>query len=211
MAIRISSVLGSRLHRAAGRGGVAGAIVCLCAMGAAVSLAPPAAGLPAAALMPVLGAIACIDKRSFIIPDPLNGVALVLGFVSAAAGEGGAESSLVAAVLRGAIAALVFLTLRAAYSRWRGREGLGLGDVKLAGVAGVWLAPQFLALAVEVAAFAGLAAFGLMACRARRPLRGGARLPFGLFFAPAIGLAVLAQLVCLAGALALPEGLGGTP
>ena len=43
------------------------------------------------------------------------------------------------ALLRGAVLALLFLGLRALYRRLRGRDGIGLGDVKLAGVAGAWL------------------------------------------------------------------------
>ena len=62
---------------------------------------------------------------------------------------------------------------------------MGLGDVKLAAVAGVWLDWAFLPLVVEIAALSGLAA----ALYAR--LRGDGldlkgRLPFGAFFAPAI-------------------------
>ena len=62
---------------------------------------------------------------------------------------------------------------------------MGLGDVKLAAVAGVWLDWASLPLVVEVAAVSALAA----ALYAR--LRGAgfdlsARLPFGAFFAPAI-------------------------
>lgn len=216
MAIGVPSLFSAGLHRAAARGGVVAAIICLGAMGMAVSLAPPSlaptvAGVLAAAVMPVLAAIALIDGRAFIIPDPLNALALFIGLVFAATGGGEAASSVGVACARGVAAALAFLALRVGYRRWRGREGLGLGDVKLAGVAGVWLAPVFLALAVELAAVAGLAAFALMACRGRRPLSAGARLPFGLFFAPAIGLALLLQLACLTGVVAAPDGMGATP
>ncbi len=43
------------------------------------------------------------------------------------------------------------------YRRLRGREGIGLGDVKLAGVAGAWLDWQSIPIAVEIAALAALA------------------------------------------------------
>ena len=42
-------------------------------------------------------------------------------------------------ILRGAALALVFLLIRDGYERIRGREGIGLGDIKLGGVAGAWL------------------------------------------------------------------------
>ena len=35
--------------------------------------------------------------------------------------------------------AVPLLLLMIGYRRWRGRDGLGLGDIKLAGVAGAWL------------------------------------------------------------------------
>ena len=47
------------------------------------------------------------------------------------------------------------------YSRWRGKEMLGLGDVKFFAAAGLWLDPQmvpwFLALAGIIGAITGLA------------------------------------------------------
>ena len=43
------------------------------------------------------------------------------------------------ALLRGAVLALLFLGAARRYRRLRGRDGIGLGDVKLAGVAGAWL------------------------------------------------------------------------
>ena len=83
--------------------------------------------------------------------------------------------------------AATFLALRILYRRLRGRDGLGLGDVKLAAVAGVWLDWSDLPVAVDLAALSALAA----ALFSR--LRGGhfdpkAKLPFGAFFAPAIWL-----------------------
>jgi hypothetical protein len=40
---------------------------------------------------------------------------------------------------RGELSAFAFLVVREAYVRLRGRQGPGLGDVKLAAVAGAWL------------------------------------------------------------------------
>lgn len=60
--------------------------------------------------------------------------------------------------------------------------------MKLAGVAGVWLDWQALAIAIEVAAFAALATYILRQLIFREPLTARARLPFGVFLAPAIWL-----------------------
>ena len=61
------------------------------------------------------------------------------------------------AALRGAVLAFAFLSLLILYRRLRGRDGIGLGDVKLAGVAGVWLDWWVLPGVIEIAALAALA------------------------------------------------------
>ena len=63
------------------------------------------------------------------------------------------------AVLRGTVLALIFFALRYGYAQWRGRQGLGLGDVKLAFVAGAWLDWLMIPLAIQLAAFAALSAY----------------------------------------------------
>jgi leader peptidase (prepilin peptidase)/N-methyltransferase len=83
----------------------------------------------------------------------------------------------------------LFFALRVAYRRLRGREGIGLGDVKLAFVAGVWLGWTLIPVAIEIAAGAALLAYLTWRGLAKHPPEPAARLPFGLFFAPAIWLA----------------------
>jgi hypothetical protein len=51
---------------------------------------------------------------------------------------------------------LTFLIARIAYRGFRGREGLGLGDVKLAAAAGAWLSLPMLPIAIEIAAITAL-------------------------------------------------------
>ena len=84
---------------------------------------------------------------------------------------------------------LLFWSLRWLYRRLRGREGLGLGDVKLAFVAGAWLDWTMIPVAIEIAALAALAVYGVWHFAGRDPVEATTRLPFGLFFAPAIWLA----------------------
>jgi leader peptidase (prepilin peptidase)/N-methyltransferase len=91
------------------------------------------------------------------------------------------------------VLAATFLALRILYRRLRGRDGLGLGDVKLAGVAGAWLGWFTIPISIEIAALAALAAH-IMARRWQGlTLSATARLPFGLFFAPAIWLCWLLE------------------
>lgn len=156
-----------------------------------IYIAPGLPGLLGAALAAVMLAIAVSDVRTFIIPDVLIVAALGLGLVDAAASAGGAIVAAVAsAVLRGIVLGVAFWALRVGYRRLRGREGIGLGDVKLAIVAGVWLDWLPISIAVEIAALAALAAVAVLALRGRR-ITARTRLPFGSFFAPAIWIAWL--------------------
>jgi leader peptidase (prepilin peptidase)/N-methyltransferase len=139
-------------------------------------------------------AIAVVDGQRFLIPDSLNAVALALGLVhSAVLGQGDIGVALAAAVLRAAVLALAFFALRLIYARLRGRQGIGLGDVKLAAVAGSWLDWSIMPIAVELAALSALAVYVLRRYALRRPLRPTSRLPFGLYFAPAIWIGWLLQ------------------
>jgi len=89
---------------------------------------------------------------------------------------------------RAAFAAGLFYLVRIAYRRFRGRDGLGLGDVKLAAAAGAWLSLPMLPIAIEIAAVTALAAYVFRQRKRARVLRAAGRIPFGAFFAPAIWL-----------------------
>jgi leader peptidase (prepilin peptidase)/N-methyltransferase len=138
--------------------------------------------------------IAAVDARRFIIPDEFSAAAFVLGLVDAALEFPDAPGAAAAtAALRGIIAALALFGLWAAYMRLRGREGIGLGDVKLAGVAGAWLDWPSIPLAFEIAALAALTACLAQWLISGRSIRATTRLPFGLFLAPAIWAAWLGE------------------
>jgi leader peptidase (prepilin peptidase) / N-methyltransferase len=152
----------------------------------------------AAGLALIMVAIAIVDARRFIIPNELSVAGFALGLLHAGfAGDAGLAAVAVAA-LRGLVLALVFLALRETYVRLRGRQGIGLGDVKLAGVAGAWLDWQMLPVAVEIAAVAALAAYLMRQLVRGRSIRSTGMLPFGLFFAPAIWLGWVLQVLLLA-------------
>ncbi|WP_245257529.1 prepilin peptidase [Methylocapsa acidiphila] len=169
------------------------------AFGAATGLAslilvPRPAGYFGCALALLMIAIAFVDARRFVIPNELSFAAFVLGLADAASQDfADPGASVAAAALRGALVGLAFFGLREAYRGLRKRQGIGLGDVKLAVVAGVWLDWAFIPVAVELAALSALAAYGLGRLRAQVPMRRGARLPFGLFFAPAIWICWLLE------------------
>jgi leader peptidase (prepilin peptidase) / N-methyltransferase len=165
---------------------------------ASIVLVPDSRGAWGAGLAVLMVAIAAIDARRFIIPDELTAAALALGLAYAAVEDADMWAEALAwAVLRGAVPALAFLGVRAAYRRWRGREGIGLGDVKLAGVAGVWLDWPTIPIAIEIAALAALGAYVILHLYLRRTVRRTTRLPFGLFLAPAIWIAWILQATLL--------------
>jgi leader peptidase (prepilin peptidase)/N-methyltransferase len=156
--------------------------------------APGVIGLLAAGFGLVMLAIAVIDQRSFIIPDWLNVAGVALASLHAAAQEPTAALQAIAAAgLRGAVLAAIFLALRYGYARLRGRQGLGLGDVKLALVAGAWLDWLMVPIAVELAALGALLGYLVRRFVLGHPITETTRMPFGLFFAPAIWLSWLIQ------------------
>ena len=63
------------------------------------------------------------------------------------------------AVGRAAAVALPLLALMAGYRRLRGRDGLGLGDIKLAAVLGAWLGWATIFAVLELATLAAIAAY----------------------------------------------------
>jgi leader peptidase (prepilin peptidase)/N-methyltransferase len=167
---------------------------------AAVSIwaAPGLPGLLGAGLAVIMLAIAVIDARFFIIPNGLSAAGVALALVNAAVQAPHAMVEAVAlAALRGAVLALLFLALRAIYRRVRGREGIGLGDVKLGGVAGAWLTVSTIPIAIEIAALSALAVFGVRHYAGGRPLEPALKFPFGLFLAPSIWLCWLLEVALL--------------
>jgi leader peptidase (prepilin peptidase)/N-methyltransferase len=155
-----------------------------------LTLLSPAEAISTALLAFLMAVITLTDLRHYIIPDvislpaiPLGVIANVATFHASSWPDGLWESCWGAAIGGG-----VFFLLREGYYRWRKVEGLGLGDVKLAAVAGAWLGPFPLP---SVFLFASLAA--IIVVLVRGVARGGVlslnpqqRLPFGSFIAPFI-------------------------
>ncbi len=154
---------------------------------ASLVAAPGRSGLFGGALGLLMLAIAIADARSFIIPDKLTIAAFLLALTNAA--NESLESmpeNIAAAAVRGLALALAFFALREGYLRLRHRHGIGLGDVKLAAVAGAWLDWTLIPVAIAIAALTALIFYIASQLVLRRPICAAAKLPFGLFFAPAI-------------------------
>jgi leader peptidase (prepilin peptidase) / N-methyltransferase len=173
-------------------------VAALCAAAASILAVPGSSGLFGGGLAIVAIAIAATDARQLRIPDKLVIAGLTLGLARAAILGSDRLAAVASAGLRGAVLALILLAFRLAYRRIRQREGIGLGDVKLSAVAGVWLTWTEAALAIDCAALAALAAVLISGFRAKRISRD-TRVPFGLFFAPAIWIAWLIGAVATRG------------
>jgi leader peptidase (prepilin peptidase)/N-methyltransferase len=160
--------------------------------------APGVSGWLGAALALIVLAIAAIDARAFIIPNELSAAALALALINAAVlAQDGIAAAVGMALLRGAVVALLFLALRMLYRRARGRDGFGLGDVKLAGVMGAWLGWVTIPIAVEIAALSAIAVYLFRHYARGRPLDRMLKFPFGLVLAPSIWLCWLFEVSVL--------------
>lgn len=150
----------------------------------------PIAMAQLALLAGLMAAIAVTDILTYRVPDSLVVATAVCGLGFALAADD--ASALIAMILRIALVSLALLALREAYFRWRGLDGLGLGDIKLIAAAGAWIDLAGIVNAVLVAALGALAAAGLVATA--QGWDGTRRLPFAAFLAPSIVTAWLISL-----------------
>jgi leader peptidase (prepilin peptidase) / N-methyltransferase len=129
-----------------------------------------------------------VDARIFLLPDmvTLGGAASGIAAAYALAPVDALWSAADATVQAIATAGIVAL-MRWGYERWRGCEGLGFGDVKLAAAVGAWLPLQAISLCFALATGAALVA--VIVARLRGQTIGATmRLPFGAFLCPALWL-----------------------
>lgn len=171
-----------RVHVAAAPAHGLTLLATLCAAGVLAASAAglgPTTAISLTAITATALAIAAFDARRFLIPDGLV-VVLAALTLSAPFAPPPAMQAFGAAALGG-----LFLAVRLFYRRLRGRDGLGLGDVKLAAVMGLALGAERGLIAVAAAA---LGAAAWLAWRQRRLAgapaslddHGPAAAPFGV-------------------------------
>lgn len=133
----------------------------------------------------LLVALVWTDLEFQLLPDALTFPGTVLGLAAALQWPDGARHALFGVVLgSGLLFALGWIWLR-----FRGVEGMGYGDVKLAAMFGVVLGWQQTLLTLFLAALAGSAWGGILMARGRA--HGRTELPFGTLLAPAAMIAFL--------------------
>jgi leader peptidase (prepilin peptidase) / N-methyltransferase len=143
--------------------------------------------------------IAVIDARRFIVPDSLSLPATLAGFIATLLYDAEPWDELLSdRLLASAVASAFLYAVRLVHWRWRGSEGLGLGDVKLAAVAGAWLGLANLAPVCLLATGAALTAVLLHGLFVGAMPRATTPVPFGSFIAPAILAVWLWQMLPIA-------------
>ena len=133
----------------------------------------------ACALGWLLLTLSAIDLRTGLLPDPL---VLAVGLIGLCGGIVLAPQTVVDRLIGGVLGAGILAGVAFAFARLRGREGLGLGDVKLIGALGLWVGWQGLPWVILVSSLGGLAYAGLRLIL-RRPVARDEELPFGPFLA----------------------------
>lgn len=148
--------------------------------------------IPVACLTSLLGwwllALAAMDLREYRLPDLLTLPLAAIGtFLALLALE--PLPTVGASLIGGVVAGGTLLAVRWSYARLRRREGLGLGDVKLAAAIGTWLGPWPLPTVLLLAGGLGIL-HALAAGAGRDP---SIRIPFGPSLAGAFWLVWLAH------------------
>lgn len=130
--------------------------------------------------------LAWIDIRTTLLPDCLTLPLLAGGVAQSVLYRPGLGDALIGA----AAGYGVIWLIAAAYRRWRGRDGIGLGDAKLLACAGAWLGWQALPSIVLAASAGALAVIGAGALLGR-PARHDGAIAFGPFLAASMWAARL--------------------
>jgi leader peptidase (prepilin peptidase) / N-methyltransferase len=116
------------------------------------------------------------DRRTFRLPDFIT-ISLTIAGLAATSLLGGA---VVWHFLSAAFAFLVILSINIAYRKWRGVDGIGLGDAKLFAASGAWLGGAALPTVLIWACLMALTV--LLAFRGcGHQVRSQDQVPFGIF------------------------------
>ncbi|WP_415405271.1 prepilin peptidase [Tateyamaria sp. SN3-11] len=124
----------------------------------------------------VLAGLALCDATRYRLPDPLMLVLYATGFAVAATTPG---LTAWAAMMDMAVGLGIALIVRWSYWLWRGREGLGFGDVLLFGGLALTMGAAALPMIALVAAIGALAGAAIGSWRKGQSLRSTAATPFG--------------------------------
>lgn len=151
------------------------------------------------AFLYVLWVTSWIDALNYLLLDVFNGILLVMGLITTMLFSSNVEAALIQAVLGMVFGYAILWIPYIAYLKWRGMEGLGLGDCKLLAAIGCW---QGIAAVPNVLLFACVLALVFGASYAR--LHGHAVRSLKIPFGPFISAGALAQMLMMHGHFKLP-------
>ena len=143
--------------------------------------------------------IAWVDLERLVIPDLANVAmaALGLAFVMLETPAAVLVEELSDALMRAIAAGGLLFVVRFAFKRFAGKEGLGLGDVKLMAAGAIILTWGSLPYALVMAAVGAILVVLLRGIRQGAWLDRETEIPFGAFLAPAIWAAFLLEQLYL--------------
>jgi leader peptidase (prepilin peptidase)/N-methyltransferase len=152
----------------------------------------PAAASVLLGLLMIAGAQ--VDARTYLLPNAVTWGGIVSGILAAPALDSLSPWWISAgeAIVRATVTAVALLLLRWCYAWLRAREGLGLGDVKLAAAVGAWLPAAFIPICFALATCSALSAVALARIRGES-INTTSKLPFGAFLCPALWLVFYAS------------------
>jgi leader peptidase (prepilin peptidase)/N-methyltransferase len=165
---------------------------CVIGLISALSLPWPVA-IASTMLGTLMIAGADVDARTFLLPNLITFGALFGGIVAAPlldttqSWEAAVQATARAGCVAGALA-----LFRSGYGWIRKTEGLGLGDVKLAGAIGAWLPLEAIPLCFSIATGGALVTV-LLARLSGQTVMRTTRIPFGAFLCPALWIVFFAN------------------
>ena len=148
-----------------------------------------------------IGAVSCLlgwamlaitisDAKRFIIPDIVSLPMIPVGLLSAQFLTASllADQALLDHLSATLLAGTALFAVRYFYQAYRGTEGLGLGDVKLAAAAGAWTGLDGVGPVLLVACAGAITYVALISLSRRPDVTPTTAIPFGAFLAPSIWL-----------------------
>jgi leader peptidase (prepilin peptidase)/N-methyltransferase len=123
----------------------------------------------------VLLCLAATDAITFRLPDPLTLPLIATGLAVSLALP---DSPILGHVVGAALGYGILAFLAWVYRRWRGVDGIGMGDAKLLAAAGAWLGWRPLPSVIVIACIAAFAWIAIVSLARRR--RPPARIAFGV-------------------------------
>lgn len=133
--------------------------------------------LASALLAPLLIALTVIDISTLRLPDPLTFLVFIVGIGVTALQD---SEFVIWNLIAAALACLSLVSVAYVYRRYRGQPGLGLGDAKLYGAAGMWVGLDGLGSVLLIACLSALVAIALARLNGRR-VTSTTPFPFGPF------------------------------